>query len=465
MKKFMVFVSTVVILLVTTSLFAAIVYVQPYTTNAKKGDALLTGDASGFIGDTLEAAFGGYWSHSGMMSDNGYNIRHNTMDVDQLVLNKNWLGVPTSINATSLMNGLPGLYTQTTTWTAATDVVLKPTVENEAAYRPLLQAIADKELWLAEYYNVHSYVCSSVSDLISRFNNSNTLTSGLGGHCSGTIWYSNYLMGKTMNVFYANTDCVDAGAFALYDGLYALILEKVKEQAGFWGTIGIVNSADVATKIANQVVNAFGRGVWDDTSDKWRSLEGTMITYNVAPDHLVMAGVTNPSGTQAGVQTAASSYYGKIENTIRGGGYFIDDGTGSNVTKSATFGGTGGTAFDDMAGIPSTPVISKIGARTGSRVDQVNITYSNGATFTHGGTGGTAKSLTLNSGEYITKVDLRSGSEVDKIIFYTSAGRTIGGGGTGGKAATVTPPAGYTKIIGFFGRSGSRMDQIGFYIE
>jgi hypothetical protein len=268
-----------------------------------------------------------------MMIDNGYNIRHNTLDIDKLRLNKNWLGVPTSVNAYDLENGLPGLITQKTQWCGSTDVVLKPTSENESAYRPLLDAVAEKHKWLAEYYRIHSYINSSVAEWISQFNNSTIPTDHKGGHCSGQIWYANYLMDKTMNVFYADTDMVDAGAFALYDGLYALILEKVKAEAGFWGNIGIVNSGSVATKIANQVTNAFGLDVYNDTNATWRKYEGKMVTYSVAPDHLILSSMTNPNGIHTGIQTASSSYYCKMENTIKGGGYYLDTTTGLPATE------------------------------------------------------------------------------------------------------------------------------------
>jgi hypothetical protein len=46
---------------------------------------------------------------------------------------------------------------------------------------------------------------------------------------------------------------------------------------------------------------------------------------------------------------------------------------------------------------PASPKVATIGMRAGSRVDQVNLTLTNGTTFIHGGTGGTSKSLTLGT--------------------------------------------------------------------
>ncbi len=275
MKKIRLLVLFFCLFFVSSSLFGDIVWIEPYTVNAAKGDMLLTGSPNGMIGETMAAGFGGYWSHTGMMIDDGYNIRHNSFDVNDLRLNTNWLGVPTSVNSDDLEHGQPGLKTQTTQWVGSTDVVVKPTDVNEAAYRPLLEDVADKTIWLEDYYRIHSYINSSVVDWIDQFNNSNTLTSHKGGHCSGQIWYGNYLLGKEMNVYYGTTDQVDAGALALYQSLYEMILEEVEEQGGFWGSafdwLGIIDYESVAKKIANQVTNAFGLDVYNDTSDTWRS--------------------------------------------------------------------------------------------------------------------------------------------------------------------------------------------------
>ena len=103
--------------------------------------------------------------------------------------------------------------------------------------------------------------------------------------------------------------------------------------------------------------------------------------------------------------------------------------------------------------------------RADSRIDQVNLTLSNGTSFVHGGTGGTAKSLTLNSGEYVKSVKLCSGKYNNTTrIFYakytTSSGRTLTGGTTTSTTVTYTAPDGW-KIVGFHGRCGTNVDKLG----
>jgi hypothetical protein len=103
--------------------------------------------------------------------------------------------------------------------------------------------------------------------------------------------------------------------------------------------------------------------------------------------------------------------------------------------------------------------------RSGSRVNQVNLTLTNGTTLVHGGTGGTGNSLLLASGEYITSVTLDSAqyngnTRVFYASFATSLGRTLSGGATTGTTVTYTAPAGW-QIVGFHGRCGDELDKAG----
>jgi hypothetical protein len=103
--------------------------------------------------------------------------------------------------------------------------------------------------------------------------------------------------------------------------------------------------------------------------------------------------------------------------------------------------------------------------RSGSRVDQVNLTLSNGTEFVHGGTGGSPKSLLLATGEYVTSVTMDSAqyngnTRVFYASFTTNRGRTLSGGATTGTKVTFTAPAGW-QIVGFHGRSGDELDKAG----
>jgi endonuclease/exonuclease/phosphatase family metal-dependent hydrolase len=136
-----------------------------------------------------------------------------------------------------------------------------------------------------------------------------------------------------------------------------------------------------------------------------------------------------------------------------------------NFQFSDQFGGPHGTSYNDVNSLPANPVVSSIGMRSGSRVDQVNLTLSNGTTFTHGGTGGTAESLILYPGEYVTSVTMDDAQyHGDTRVFYasfvTNRGRTLSGGATTSTTVTYTAPAGW-QIVGFHGRSGDELDKAG----
>lgn len=139
--------------------------------------------------------------------------------------------------------------------------------------------------------------------------------------------------------------------------------------------------------------------------------------------------------------------------------------TAANRKMSDQFGGPHGTSYNDVSALPADPVISKLTIRTGSRVDQVELTLSNGYVYSHGGSGGTAQSLTLGSGEYLTAVNLCSAeyqghTRIFSIAFSTSAGRTLSGGATTSSCTSYSAPSGW-QITGFHGRSGDEMDKLG----
>jgi endonuclease/exonuclease/phosphatase family metal-dependent hydrolase len=137
----------------------------------------------------------------------------------------------------------------------------------------------------------------------------------------------------------------------------------------------------------------------------------------------------------------------------------------TTLKLSDQFGGPHGTSYNDVNILPNNPIVSILGIRTGSRVDQINIMLNNGTWLTHGGYGGTYKSLTLNSGEYVKSVTMNSGqyngnTRVFYIKFTTSSGRTLSGGSTTSSSVTYTAPTGW-KIVGFHGRSDAALDKMG----
>ncbi|POZ59936.1 jacalin-like lectin [Chromobacterium alticapitis] len=132
-------------------------------------------------------------------------------------------------------------------------------------------------------------------------------------------------------------------------------------------------------------------------------------------------------------------------------------------TRTQQFGGEGGSSFADN--LTEVCRLSQINIRHGSRVDSIQgvwITPS-GDQVTgskHGGDGGELTSIVLAGNEYIVRVDGRSGSRVDQLSFTTNLGNVYGPyGGSGGSAFSLSG----THIGGFFGRSGSELDSVGFF--
>ena len=95
----------------------------------------------------------------------------------------------------------------------------------------------------------------------------------------------------------------------------------------------------------------------------------------------------------------------------------------------------------------------------------MSLTHDGGTTLTHGGTGGTATSLTLPAGEHLTSVKLTQGQKdgrtrIFSAAFTTDKGRTLSSGTATSDAKTFTAPSGW-QIVGFTGRAGDEVDKLG----
>ena len=137
----------------------------------------------------------------------------------------------------------------------------------------------------------------------------------------------------------------------------------------------------------------------------------------------------------------------------------------SSLQASDFFGGPHGTAFNDADDLPATLAPRTLTLRGGSRVDAVSLTHDGGTALTHGGTGGTATSLTLASGEHLTSVKLTQGQKdgrtrIFSAAFTTDKGRTLSVGTAASDTKTFTAPSG-RQIVGFTGRAGDEIDKLG----
>ncbi|WP_371575636.1 jacalin-like lectin [Streptomyces sp. NBC_01314] len=137
----------------------------------------------------------------------------------------------------------------------------------------------------------------------------------------------------------------------------------------------------------------------------------------------------------------------------------------SGLRASDFFGGPHGTAYNDADNLPSTVSPRTLTLRGGSRLDAVQLTHDGGTTLAHGGTGGTATSLTLASGEHLTSVKLTQGQKdgrtrIFSAAFGTDKGRSLTSGTATSDAKTFTAPSGW-QIVGFTGRTGDEIDKLG----
>ncbi len=139
-----------------------------------------------------------------------------------------------------------------------------------------------------------------------------------------------------------------------------------------------------------------------------------------------------------------------------------------NVTlgEEPPMGGDGGApfAFPGRAeAIRQRQHLVEVGLRTGSRVDQIRLRYAGEgdpleAKVHGGGGGGDRGRLELGQGVVIRRIEALSGSRVDRLFLTSSDGQRIGGGGEAGdRPLDWTVPAD-SVVLGFSGRSGRELD-------
>ncbi|MFI7337505.1 jacalin-like lectin [Streptomyces sp. NPDC050085] len=139
----------------------------------------------------------------------------------------------------------------------------------------------------------------------------------------------------------------------------------------------------------------------------------------------------------------------------------------SALRASDFIGGPHGTAFNDADDLPTSMSMAPrtLTLRGSSRLDAVTLTHDGGTPLTHGGTGGTATSLTLASGEHLTAVELTQGQKdghtrIFSASFTTDKGRTLSAGTATSDTKTFTAPPGW-QIVGFAGRADTEIDKLG----
>ncbi|MBD0693398.1 endonuclease [Streptomyces sp. CBMA123] len=172
----------------------------------------------------------------------------------------------------------------------------------------------------------------------------------------------------------------------------------------------------------------------------------------------------------------ATSYANKHADFLDGSGTMLSDhdpvAVGFDWSRnpaylaSDQFGGPHGDFYDDVDRVPAGARATTVSLRSGTRIDQVGLTLADGTSLTHGGSGGTASSLTLGSGEFVNSATLCQGSygghtRIFHASFGTNLGRTLSGGTGTADCVTRTAPDGW-QFAGFHGRAGDEVDKLGF---
>ncbi|GHE01269.1 jacalin-like lectin [Streptomyces alanosinicus] len=175
------------------------------------------------------------------------------------------------------------------------------------------------------------------------------------------------------------------------------------------------------------------------------------------------------------VSLTANRYHDEWARFLDAGGGNLSDHFPHTVGFSYTvspklrasdfLGGPHGTAFNDADDLPAALAPRTLTLRGDARLDAVSLTHDDGTVLTHGGSGGTAASLTLATGEHLTSVKLTEGQKdgrtrIFSAAFATDRGRSLSAGTATSDAATFTAPSGW-QIVGFTGRAGDEIDKLG----
>ena len=138
------------------------------------------------------------------------------------------------------------------------------------------------------------------------------------------------------------------------------------------------------------------------------------------------------------------------------------------LQRDQSVGGHGGGSFDHggfLAKYQQGPKIARFGIRSGHRIDQLQLQWSDGTRRTHGGGGGSYRDYALGANEYVTAIEVDVGHHDSDRIFYLAIdtnhkAKALEGGRKTDRSTRFVAPAGW-QIIGFYGRSGEELDRMG----
>ncbi|MCT0200486.1 hypothetical protein KQ313_12455 [Synechococcus sp. CS-1325] len=144
------------------------------------------------------------------------------------------------------------------------------------------------------------------------------------------------------------------------------------------------------------------------------------------------------------------------------------------VVDGELMGGGGGVAFeyeDRAHAVERRQRLVKVGLRAGGRVDQIRLSYKQSAGLLaeqekeweaqFGGDGGSDKgSVELADGVSIERINAKTGTRVDQLRLTTSDGQTTGGGGNAGDRKLDWTRPTNSVVLGFEGRSKAELDAL-----
>ncbi|MCU7729194.1 endonuclease [Actinoplanes sp. KI2] len=287
-----------------------------------------------------------------------------------------------------------------------------------------------------DFYNIHTNAGTNAGDQSSRADNLSQLTSFIASHSAGNAVV---VMGDS-NARYTRTGDTILN-FARSNGLTDAWVQL--ERGGVPPAIG----TDALLCDENAITDTC------EVVDKVLYRSSRFVTLDATAYHNEHAGFLE---TSSGLML---SDHDPI--SVR-----FTWSTTAAFQMSEQFGGPHGDYYTDIDRVPAAGRAGVLSMRAGSRVDQVALTLSTGTVLAHGGTGGTARSLTLGSGEYVTSAKLCEGkyngtTRIFYAQFTTSTGNTLAGGTTTSDCVTRTAPGGW-QVAGFQGRSGAEVDKLGF---
>jgi Jacalin-like lectin domain len=286
-----------------------------------------------------------------------------------------------------------------------------------------------------DFYNVHTNAGTSDGDLASRADNLGQLSAFMATRSAGNAVV---VMGDTNTRYTRTGDTV--AEFAAANGLTDAWVELIRGgNAPAKGSDALVCDQSAITDTCEVVDKVLYRG------SKLVSLDATRY-------HNEHSGFLTADGLMLSDHDPVTVGFSWSRNAA--------------FQLSDRFGGPHGDYFDDLGSVSAAARATGVSLRSGARVDQMGLTLANGTTLAHGGTGGTAASLSLAGGEYVTSVQLCAGVKDGRTrIFYarfgTSLGRGLAGGTVTSDCVTRTAPSGW-QLAGFHGRSGEEVDKIGF---